>query len=59
MMTSAVSPRTDRQAKARFTIAEFVRMGESGAFDDMKIELVYGELERMDLTFGKPCRAPS
>jgi Uma2 family endonuclease len=49
MMTSAVNLRTDRQAKARFTIAEFVRMGESGAFDDMRIELVDGELERMDL----------
>ena len=33
--------------KARFTTAEFLRMSESGAFDDMKIELVGGELERM------------
>ena len=32
---------------ARFTTAEFLRMCESGAFDDMKIELVDGELERM------------
>lgn len=34
-------------SKARFTTAEFLRMVESGAFDDMKIELVGGELERM------------
>lgn len=34
-------------SKARFTTAEFLRMIESGAFDDMKVELVGGELERM------------
>ena len=34
-------------SKARFTTAEFLRMVESGAFDDMKVELVGGELERM------------
>lgn len=34
-------------AKARFTTAEFLHMIESGAFDDMKVELVGGELERM------------
>lgn len=33
--------------KARFTTAEFLHMMESGAFDDMKVELVGGELERM------------
>lgn len=33
--------------KARFTTAEFLRMAQAGAFDDMKIELVQGELERM------------
>ncbi len=33
--------------KARFTTAEFLHMIESGAFDDMKVELVGGELERM------------
>lgn len=32
---------------ARFTAAEFLRMCDSGAFDDMKVELVKGELERM------------
>ncbi len=40
--------RTEQQTKARFTTAEFLRMGESGAFDDMKVELVEGELERMN-----------
>lgn len=34
-------------SKARFTTREFLRMAESGALDDMKIELVNGELERM------------
>lgn len=32
---------------ARFTTAEFARMCELGAFDDMKVELVDGELERL------------
>jgi Uma2 family endonuclease len=32
---------------ARFTTAEFLRMCEVGAFDDIKVELVDGELERM------------
>lgn len=32
---------------ARFTTAEFLRMCDSGAFDDMKVELVKGELQRM------------
>jgi Uma2 family endonuclease len=49
MMTSAVSLRIDRQATARFTTTEFLRMGESGAFYGMKIELVSGELERIDV----------
>ena len=48
MNTSAVILRTDRQTGARFTTAEFLRMGESGAFEDMKVELVDGELERMN-----------
>lgn len=38
----------DENGKARFTTAEFLRMAEAGAFDDMKIELVRGELERMN-----------
>jgi Uma2 family endonuclease len=49
MNSSARSLCPDRQAKARFTTAEFLRMGEAGAFDGMKIELVGGKLERMDL----------
>ncbi len=34
--------------KARFTTAEFLRMVDSGAFDDMTIELIDGALERMN-----------
>jgi Uma2 family endonuclease len=34
--------------KARFTTAEFLRMVAAGAFEDMKVELVEGELERMN-----------
>lgn len=34
--------------RARFTAAEFLRMGEAGAFEGMKVELVAGELERMN-----------
>lgn len=33
--------------KARFTTAEFLRMADAGAFEDMRVELVEGELERM------------
>lgn len=33
---------------ARFTAAEFVQMASLGAFDDMKVELVDGELKRMN-----------
>ena len=33
--------------RARFTTAEFLRMVEAGAFEDWKVELVDGELERM------------
>lgn len=42
-------PATRDAIKARFTTAEFVRMIELGAFGDMKVELVRGELERMPL----------
>jgi Uma2 family endonuclease len=38
----------EQDTRARFTTAEFLRMAETGAFDDMKIELVRGELERMN-----------
>jgi Uma2 family endonuclease len=48
MDTSGASLRTDRQEKARFTTAEFLQMGESGAFDDIKVELVDGELVRIN-----------
>lgn len=48
MNKSAVILRTDQQTRARFTTAEFLRMGKSGAFDDIKLELVDGELERMN-----------
>lgn len=48
MNKSAVILRTDQLATARFSTAEFLRMGESGAFDDMKVELVEGELVRMN-----------
>ena len=33
--------------KARFTMEEFVQVIDSGAFDEWKIELIDGELERM------------
>ncbi len=38
--------------RARFTSAEFLRMVESGAFEDMKVELIDGELERMNPPMG-------
>lgn len=31
-----------------FTAAEFLRMGEAGAFEDMKVELIGGEIQRMN-----------
>lgn len=38
--------------RARFTSAEFLRMIESGAFEGMKVELIDGELERMNPPMG-------
>ena len=35
--------------KARFTAQEFLRMCDAGAFEDWKVELIEGELERMQL----------
>lgn len=35
--------------KARFTAQEFLRMCDAGAFEDWKVELIDGELERMQL----------
>jgi Uma2 family endonuclease len=37
----------DTGGAARFTAAEFLHMVEAGAFDDMNVELVEGELQRM------------
>jgi Uma2 family endonuclease len=37
-----------QHAGARFTTAEFAHMVASGAFDDMKVELVEGGLERVN-----------
>jgi Uma2 family endonuclease len=45
---SRPSPATEQDHRARFTTAEFVQMVEAGAFPDMKIELVHGELQRMN-----------
>jgi len=44
------TPRLHNQASApaRFTAAEFLRMADLGAFDDMKVELDHGELVRMN-----------
>ncbi|HJO64736.1 MAG TPA: Uma2 family endonuclease [Sphingomonas sanguinis] len=38
--------------RARFTAPEFLRMVESGAFEGMKVELIDGELERMNPPMG-------
>lgn len=37
---------------ARFSTAEFLHMAEVGAFDDIKVELVNGEIERMNPPMG-------
>ncbi len=44
--------RLSPDTRARFTTAEFLRMVESGAFEDMKVELIDGELERMNPPMG-------
>ena len=41
-------PRADPDFRARFTTAEFLPIWQTGVFGDMKIELVDGELERMN-----------
>jgi len=43
----------DTSFRARFTAAEFLHMAEAGAFDDMKVELVDGQLERLDLPMSR------
>jgi Uma2 family endonuclease len=48
MNRSAASLRPEGSAAARFTAAEFLRMAELGAFDDMKVELDHGEIVRMN-----------
>jgi len=35
-----------------FTAAEFLRMAEGGAFDDFKVELIAGEIQRMNPPMG-------
>lgn len=40
--------RLSPDTRARFTSAEFLHMVESGAFEGMKVELIEGELERMN-----------
>lgn len=41
-------PQSKASFPARFTSEEFIRMAATGAFDDMKLELADGELERMN-----------
>lgn len=43
-----VPAQTEQARDARFTTAEFLRMAGLGAFDDMKIELIRGELKRIN-----------
>lgn len=45
-------PRFAAREVIGFTAAEFLRMGESGAFDDMKVELIGGEIQRMNPPIG-------
>ncbi len=44
--------RLSPDTRARFTTAEFLRMVEAGAFEGMKVELIDGELERMNPPMG-------
>ena len=45
--------------RARFTVAEFERMCEADAFGDMKVELVGGEIERLNLPKNEHSRLQS
>ncbi len=47
-MSKPVTIPLDASFKTRFTTAEFGEMTALGAFGDMKVELVHGELERMN-----------
>jgi Uma2 family endonuclease len=40
-------PASDEEVRTRLTTAEFLHMDECGAFDDLKVELVDGELHFM------------
>ena len=40
-------PRLLREGPIGFTAAEFLHMGDVGAFDDMKVELIGGQIQRM------------
>jgi len=41
-------PRFAAREVIGFTAAEFLRMGEAGAFDDIKVELIGGEIQRIN-----------
>jgi Uma2 family endonuclease len=43
--------RFDHPAPARFNAAEFLRMADLGAFEDMRVELDHGEIVRMNPPF--------
>lgn len=47
-MNQLAHPDAARSGKARFTVGEFTQMMMAGAFADMKVELIEGELERMN-----------
>lgn len=49
--------RLSPDTRARFTSAEFLHMVESGAFEGMKVELIEGELERMNPPMGGHAKA--
>ena len=49
--------RLSPDTRARFTAAEFLHMVESGAFQDMKVELIDGELARMNPPMGGHAKA--
>lgn len=48
MNRPVASARFESAVPARFTAAEFLRMADLGAFDDMKVELDHGEIIRMN-----------
>ena len=51
--------RPSPDTRARFSSAEFLRMVENGAFEGMKVELIDGELERMNPPMGGHAKAQS